>query len=140
LQGSSKALKISHIGIAVSDIEKSISDYQKLIGFERVEQVEVPSEHVKVAMLTLAESEIELLCPTSEEGAIAKFLRDHGEGIHHIAFDVADVSKAIEDAEKLGFRVVDKKPRRGAWGSVAAFVHPRSAHGVLIEYYAKTKR
>ncbi|MHB8568255.1 MAG: methylmalonyl-CoA epimerase [Nitrososphaerales archaeon] len=127
-------MKISHVGIAVYDLEKAISDYQKLLGFLKVERVDVESENVSVAMIKMGGSEIELLSPLGE-GAISKFLSEKGEGIHHIAVAVPDVASAIEKARKEGFRVVDDKPRKGAWGAEAAFVHPRSAHGVLLEFY-----
>ncbi len=130
-----KPERISHIGIAVRDLEKAIQDYQALFDFDCIEQTEVSSEGVKVAMLKVGESEIELLSPTSETGAIAKFLKERGEGIHHLAIKVPDVFEAIRSAERAGMIVLDRTPRRGANGSEAAFVHPKSTHGVLLEFY-----
>ncbi len=133
----SRAERISHIGIAVSDLELAIKRYSALLGCENVKRMEVPTEHVKIAMMEIGDSEIELLSPTGESGAIAKFIRERGEGIHHIAVLVPDVSKAIEEAKERGFRVIDDTPRKGAEGTDAAFVHPKSLHGVLLEFYAR---
>ncbi len=126
---------ITHVGIAVTDLEKAIDDYSALFDFEAIERNEVSSEGVKVAMLKTGASELELLCPTKEDGPIAKFIREKGEGIHHIAIRVPDVPNAIEAAKALGLRVLDDKPRKGARGAKAAFVHPKSFHGVLLEFY-----
>lgn len=126
---------ITHVGIAVTDLEKAIDDYSALFDFEAIERNDVSSEGVKVAMLKTGASELELLCPTKEDGPIAKFIREKGEGIHHIAIRVPDVPNAIEAAKALGFRVLDDKPRKGARGAKAAFVHPKSFHGVLLEFY-----
>jgi methylmalonyl-CoA/ethylmalonyl-CoA epimerase len=133
---SVKALKISHIGIAVKDLEKAISDYKSILDLDEAERLEVPSEDVEVAFLKIGDSELELLSPVSDQGSIAKFLSSRGEGVHHIAVKVADVSKAIEAAKANGFKVIDEKPRTGARGTLAAFVHPKSAHGVLLEFYS----
>ena len=97
--------------------------------------MEVEGEGVRVAMIKVGDSEIELLSPVDDRGEIAKFLREKGEGIHHLAVTVDDVSGAIERAKKKGLRVVDEVPRKGARGTEAAFVHPRSMHGVLLEFY-----
>ncbi|MCL5067789.1 MAG: methylmalonyl-CoA epimerase [Thaumarchaeota archaeon] len=132
-----RAQGISHIGIAVSDLELAIKHYSSLLGCEKVKRIEVPSEHVRIAMIELGDSEIELLSPTSQSGAIAKFIRERGEGIHHIAVRVQDVSEAIIDAKKQGLRVIDEVPRKGAEGTDAAFVHPKSLHGVLLEFYSR---
>lgn len=132
-------MKLSHVGIAVLDMERTLEEYRKLLGYEKAEEVLVESEHVRVAMLKLGNAELELLSPTGD-GAIAKFLREKGEGLHHVAFEVEDVQKAIVEAERNGYRVVDKVPRKGAWDAEAAFVHPKAAHGVLIEYYKKKKK
>lgn len=126
---------ITHVGIAVTDLEKAIDDYSALFDFEAIERNDVSSEGVKVAMLKTGATELELLCPTKEDGPIAKFVREKGEGIHHIAIRVPDVPNAIEAAKALGLRVLDDKPRKGARGAKAAFVHPKSFHGVLLEFY-----
>ncbi|MDG6995425.1 MAG: methylmalonyl-CoA epimerase [Nitrososphaerota archaeon] len=128
---------ISHVGIAVSNLEQAIQHFSSLLGSKDVEQMDVPNENVRIAMIRLGDTEIELLSPTSESGAIAKFIRERGEGIHHLAVRVSDVSRAIEEARTQGFRLVDDVPRRGAGGTDAAFVHPRCIHGVLLEFYSR---
>lgn len=126
---------ITHVGIAVADLEKAIEDYSSLFDFETIERTEVSSEGVRIAFLKTGASELELLCPTGLEGPIAKFLREKGEGIHHLAIRVPDIANAIETAKLLGLRVLDDKPRTGARGAKAGFVHPKSFHGVLLEFY-----
>ena len=128
---------ISHVGIAVSNLEVAIQHFSSLLGSNDVEQMEVPNENVRVAMIKVGNTEIELLSPTSESGAIAKFIRERGEGIHHLAVRVPSVSQAIEEARTQGFRLIDEVPRRGAGGTDAAFVHPKSMHGVLLEFYSR---
>ena len=128
---------ISHVGIAVSNLEVAIQHFSSLLGSNDVERMEVPNENVRVAMIKVGNTEIELLSPTSESGAIAKFIRERGEGIHHLAVRVPSVSQAIEEARTQGFRLIDEVPRRGAGGTDAAFVHPKSMHGVLLEFYSR---
>ena len=130
-----KSLGISHVGIAVLDLEKTIAEYTRLFEFDEIERMEVGSEGVKVAMLRSANTEIELLCPTSDSTSVAKFIRERGEGIHHLAIRVPDVQDAIASARALGLRVMDERPRKAAGGAEAAFVHPKSMHGVLLEFY-----
>jgi methylmalonyl-CoA/ethylmalonyl-CoA epimerase len=130
-----KPLGITHVGIAVSDLEKAITDYSMLFDFDDIQLIEVEKEGVRVAMLRTGDSELELLCPTKEESTIAKYIREKGEGIHHLAIRVPDVADAIEKAKATGMRVLDDKPRVGARRAEAAFVHPKSFHGVLLEFY-----
>lgn len=132
---SSRPTKISHIGIAVNDLEKALADFGQIFDASSVEVSEVEGEGARVAMIRVGESEIELLSPIGDRGAIAKFLKERGEGIHHFAVKVDDVSTAIDEAKKSGLRMVDEVPRKGARGTHAAFVHPKSLHGVLLEFY-----
>lgn len=128
---------ISHVGIAVSDLESAIQRYTSILGVHNVERMDVATENVKIALIKLGDTEIELLSPTGESGAIAKFIKERGEGIHHLAIRVANVTKAIENAKANGYRMIDDKPRRGAGGTDAAFVHPKSLNGVLLEFYGR---
>jgi len=125
--------KIDHIGIAVSNLNEAMELYKKL-GFEVKEIEEVAEQKVKVAMLPVGESKIELLEATSDDSAIAKFIEKRGEGIHHIAVNVDDIEKALENAKNEGLKLIDEKPRIGAGGKKVAFIHPKSTKGVLLEF------
>ncbi|HOA29461.1 MAG: methylmalonyl-CoA epimerase [Candidatus Cloacimonetes bacterium] len=124
---------ISHIGIAVKDLDEGIAFYQKL-GLVLEGTEEVPSQMVKVAFFPVGDTRIELLAPTSEESPIAKFIEKKGEGIQHIAFAVEDLPQALKETEEDGIRLIDKEPRPGAHGADIAFLHPKSTSGVLIEF------
>ncbi|AKG91131.1 methylmalonyl-CoA epimerase [Geoglobus ahangari] len=125
--------KIDHIGIAVKSLDEAVELYKKL-GFEVKEIEEVEEQKVKVAMLPVGESKIELLEATSPESAIAKFIEKRGEGIHHIAVNVENIEEALENAKKNGLQLIDEKPRIGAGGKKVAFIHPKSTKGVLLEF------
>jgi methylmalonyl-CoA epimerase len=123
---------ISHIGIAVSDLDSGIAFYQKLgLTLESIE--EVPSQKVKVAFFPCGDTRIELLAPTAEDSPIAKFIEKKGEGIQHIAFAVDDLPAELTKAEANGIQLIDKEPRPGAHGADIAFLHPKSTLGVLLE-------
>jgi len=125
--------KINHIGIAVQSIDATIPFYRDQLGMEFLGGEEVAEQQVKVAMLAIGESKIELLEPTSPDSPVAKFLEKSGQGIHHIAYEVADIEVAIASMIAAGARMIDEKPRFGAHGTLIAFVHPKSSHGVLTE-------
>jgi methylmalonyl-CoA/ethylmalonyl-CoA epimerase len=125
--------KINHIGIAVKSLDDSLPFYRDQLGMSCEGFEEVVEQKVKVAMLRIGESMIELLEPTSEESPIAKFLEKNGTGIHHIAYEVADIEVAISMLQTQGARMIDTVPRCGAHGSRIAFVHPKSSNGVLTE-------
>lgn len=125
--------KISHIGIAVHSIEATLPFYRDQLGMTSMGSEEVAEQKVKVAMLGIGESKIELLEPTSPDSPVAKFLEKNGPGIHHIAYEVADLEAAIVKMIAEGARMIDEKPRHGAHGTLIAFVHPKSSHGVLTE-------
>ena len=124
--------RISHIGIAVKDLEAGIAFYQSL-GLELEGIEEVPSQKVRVAFLPCGDTRIELLCPTSEDSAVAKFIEKKGEGIQNIAFAVDDLPKALAESEAKGITLIDKEPRPGAHQADIAFLHPKSSMGVLLE-------
>ncbi|WP_457591525.1 methylmalonyl-CoA epimerase [Geoglobus sp.] len=125
--------KVDHIGIAVKSLDEAVELYRKL-GFEVKEIEEVAEQKVKVAMLPVGESKIELLEATSPDSAIAKFIEKRGEGIHHIAVNVENIEQALENAKKNGLQLIDDKPRIGAGGKKVAFIHPKSTKGVLLEF------
>lgn len=125
--------KIDHIGIAVRDLEEAVRRYTLLLAAPPAHVEEVPSQQVKVAMFTVGASRVELLAATSPDSAIAKFLDKRGEGMHHLCFKVDDLAAALAHVQAGGLEVVPGAGAAGAGGSRVAFLHPRSAAGVLIE-------
>lgn len=123
---------ISHIGIAVKDLDAGIEFYKKL-GLELEAIEEVPSQMVKVAFFPCGDTRIELLAPTSEDSPVAKFIEKKGEGIQHLAFAVDDLPAALQQSSDQGITLIDKEPRPGAHNADIAFLHPKSSMGVLIE-------
>ncbi len=126
-------MKIDHIGVATNGIEAAATFYRDALGLAVEEIEEVAEQKVRVAMLPVGESRIELLEPTAEDSPISKFLAKRGPGIHHIAVQVDDIRAALEGLKQKGARLLDEQPRTGAGGCLVAFVHPSSAGGVLIE-------
>ena len=126
-------MKIDHIGIAVKSLAEAIKVYEDAMGLKVSGYDQVDDQGVRVAMLNIGESRIELLEPTGPESPIGKFMTRRGEGIHHIAVTVNDIEKALEQLKSAGVRLIDNAPRRGAHNTRTAFVHPSSMHGVLLE-------
>jgi methylmalonyl-CoA epimerase len=125
--------KISHIGIAVKDLDKAIEFYKKIgLHVESTEVVE--SQKVKVAFIPVGDVRIELLAATSEDSPIAKYIEKKGEGIQHLALEVDNVEESIKDAISKDIRMIDKMPREGAHNAKIAFAHPKSTNGLLLEY------
>ena len=125
--------RIDHIGIAVPDLESAMAPYVEGLGISVDHEEEVASQKVRVAMLPVGETNIELLEPTSEDSPIAKFLDRKGPGIHHIALAVEDIEAALQRMTDAGVRMIDTEPRPGAGGTRVAFAHPKAFNGVLIE-------
>ncbi len=125
--------KINHIGIAVKSLDAVIPFYRDNLGMAFSGVEEVAEQKVRVAMLQIGESKIELLEPTSEDSAVAKFIEKNGAGVHHIAYEVADIESAIATLLSDGTRMIDEQPRNGAHGTRIAFIHPKSSNGVLTE-------
>ena len=125
--------KIDHIGIAVKSLDEALPFYRDNLGMSFAGIEEVVEQKVRVAMLQIGESMIELLEPTSEDSPLAKFMEKNGPGIHHLAYEVEDIEAAIARLMSEGARMIDEKPRSGAHGTRIAFVHPKSSLGVLTE-------
>ena len=118
---------IEHLGIAVKSLEEAIPYYENILGFKCYSIEEVADQKVKTAFFKVGQTKIELLEPTSEDSAVAKFIEKRGEGIHHLAFAVEDgVANALAEVEDKGVRLIDKAPRKGAEGLNIAFLHPKS--------------
>jgi methylmalonyl-CoA/ethylmalonyl-CoA epimerase len=126
-------LKVEHIGIAVSDIEKSVSVFEKLLNTPCYKTEEVASENVLTAFFQKGETKIELLQATAPDGVIQKFIDRKGEGMHHIAFEVADIRAEMDRLQKEGFTLINAAPKEGADNKLVCFLHPKDTNGVLIE-------
>jgi LAO/AO transport system kinase len=124
---------INHLGVATSGIDEALNFWVDALGLENVHTEIVEDQKVRVAMLPIGESRIELLEPTSSDSPISKFLEKRGGGIHHIAVEVGDIEAALAKLKANGTRLIDEVPRIGAEGCLVAFIHPSSANGVLVE-------
>ncbi|WP_445612654.1 methylmalonyl-CoA epimerase [Geobacillus sp. YF-1] len=132
--------KVDHIGIAVRSIEKALPFYTEVLGLPFLGIEEVESEQVKVAFLQAGEAKLELLEPLSPESAVAKFIEKRGEGIHHVALGVEDITERIRELKEHGIRMIQETPKRGAGGALVAFMHPKSTGGVLYELCERTNQ
>jgi len=126
-------MKIDHLGIATNGIDEALKFWSDALGLENVHTETVEDQKVRVAMLPLGESRIELLEPTSDDSPISKFLQKRGAGIHHIAVEVENIEASLAKLKAKGMRLIDESPRIGAEGCLVAFIHPSSANGVLLE-------
>ena len=133
-------MKINHLGIATKGIDEALKFWEDALGLENVHTEVVEDQKVRVAMLPIGESRIELLEPTAEDSPIAKFLEKRGGGIHHIAVEVDDIEAALAKLKREGMRLIDETARIGAEGCLVAFVHPSSANGVLLELVQSEKK
>ncbi|MFY4775860.1 methylmalonyl-CoA epimerase [Metabacillus sp. RGM 3146] len=131
--------KVDHIGVAVRSIEKALPFYKETLGMKVLGTETVDSQQVKVAFIVSGETKIELLEAQNEDSPISKFIEKRGEGIHHVAYSVANIEESIKELTEQGIELIDKKPRVGAGGAMIAFLHPKSSHGVLTELCEKQK-
>jgi methylmalonyl-CoA/ethylmalonyl-CoA epimerase len=127
-------MRIDHIAIAVNSVDEALKDYQSALNIDRLEFEVVPNEKVKVAMLELEDTRIELMEPTSPDSPIKKFLNERGEGIHHIAITADDIEKDVAKASAKGMKMLGGL-RSGSYGRRITFIHPKSLHGVLTELF-----
>ncbi len=125
-------MRIDHIAIAVNNVDEALKDYQSVLNIDRLEFEVVANEKVKVAMLELQDTRIELMEPTSSDSPIKKFLNERGEGIHHIAITADDIEKDVAKASAKGMKMLGEL-RSGSYGRRITFIHPKSLHGVLTE-------
>ena len=125
--------KISHIGIAVASIEEATPFYRDVLGLEFEGSEVVAEQKVKVAFFVVGESRIELLEPTAADSPVARFLEKNGPGVHHVAYEVADLQQRLAQLKLDGVRLIDESPRTGAHKTQIAFLHPKASGGVLTE-------
>jgi methylmalonyl-CoA/ethylmalonyl-CoA epimerase len=124
---------LDHIGIAVANLDEALRFYRDALGLEIDTPEDVPSQHVRAHFIPAGESALELLEATDAESPIAKYVARRGPGLHHITLRVDDIIAALARLKDRGVRLIDETPRPGAHGSLVAFIHPSSAHGVLVE-------
>lgn len=125
--------RLDHIGIAVSNIGEALAFYRDALGLEVEAPEEVASQRVRAHFIPAGEAALELLEATAEDSPIARYVGKRGPGLHHITLRVDDIHAALEQLKSRGVRLIDETPRPGAHGSLVAFIHPASAHGVLVE-------
>ena len=129
-----RLLKVDHIGIATNSIEEGLAVWRDALGLKVDSTKEVIAEQgVKVCMLAVGDTHVELLEPLGPETSVGKFLARRGPGMHHIAIEVADIRASLAELKRKGARLIDETPRAGAGGCLVAFVHPSSVNGVLLE-------
>ncbi len=126
-------MKLDHIGIATRQISEVMDLWTKTLGLGVEHTEEIAEQGVRVSMLSLGETQLELLEPLSDDSPVGRFLKKRGPGIHHIAIRVADIREELAKLKTTGARLIDETPRTGAGGCLVAFVHPASAGGVLLE-------
>jgi methylmalonyl-CoA/ethylmalonyl-CoA epimerase len=124
---------IHHVGVAVADLEEAIATWERLFGARLVQRAALADDGVEAALLLVGGNQIELVSPIADDTPVARFLAKRGPGMHHLAFDTADVGATLQELSDAGAELVDSAPRRGLFGLEIAFVHPDSAHGVLTE-------
>ena len=124
---------IHHLGVAVEDLDEALATYARLFGAELEHREAVAEQGVEAASLWIGEDRVELLAALDEETPVGKFLAKRGPGMHHVAYEVADVGAALDELAAQGAALIDERPRRGLFGLEVAFVHPDATHGVLAE-------
>jgi methylmalonyl-CoA/ethylmalonyl-CoA epimerase len=128
-------MKINHLAIAVTDIDAALAFYRDALGLELDHVEDVERESVRVAFLNIGESHIELVQPTRDDTGIAKWMSKRGEGMHHLCIEVGDIEAALAEMKKRNVDLINPQPITKPNGTRYAFIHPRSAFGVLIELY-----
>jgi methylmalonyl-CoA/ethylmalonyl-CoA epimerase len=126
-------MKVDHIGIATYEIDEALGLWRDALGLQVDSTEEVTEQGVRVVMLSIGESHIELLEPLNQDSPVGKFLEKRGPGIHHLAVRVKDIRASLAQLKEKGTRLIDESPRTGAGGCLVAFVHPSAANGVLLE-------
>lgn len=124
---------IHHLGVAVANLDEAVATYQRLFGAELEHRETVPDQGVEAASVRIGEGRVELLASLGSETPVGKFLAKRGPGMHHVAYQVDDVSEALGELEAEGAELIDERPKRGLFGLEVAFVHPDAVHGVLAE-------
>ena len=128
---------IHHLGVAVEDLDAALDTYRRFFGARLEHRETVPEQGVEAAAVLVGDSRVELLASLGDDTPVGKFLASRGPGMHHVAYEVADVRRTIAELEGEGAELIDPEPRRGLFGLEVAFVHPDSLHGVLAEVVSR---
>jgi methylmalonyl-CoA/ethylmalonyl-CoA epimerase len=131
------ARSIHHLGVAVEDLDEAVATYQRLFGAELEHREAVPDQGVEAASVRVGEGRVELLASLGEDTPVGRFLASRGPGMHHVAYEVADVQSELDRLAAAGAELIDERPRSGLFGLQVAFVHPNAVHGVLSELVAR---
>ncbi|HTG92093.1 MAG TPA: methylmalonyl-CoA epimerase [Pyrinomonadaceae bacterium] len=126
-------MKLDHIGLATRELEEGLALWRDILGLQVDATEEIPEQGVRVAMLPIGDTHVELLEPLSPESPVGRFLSKRGPGIHHLAVEVEDINASLAVLKKRGARLIDETPRVGARGCLVAFVHPATTNGILLE-------
>jgi len=124
---------IHHVGVAVADLDDALATYERLFGATLEHRADMPEQGVEAAAVLVGSGRVELLAPTGEDTPVGRFIASRGPGMHHVAYEVDDVSTALGDLAAAGAQLIDEEPRSGLFGLQVAFVHPDAVHGVLSE-------
>ena len=130
---SVKAKGLDHVAIVVENLERAVEFYRTSLGLELAEIEHVPEQQVRTAIFGHGMGRVELICPTTEDSGVARYLKKRGEGLHHICLEVEDLEATLADLKAKGCPLVDEVPKSGAGGAKVAFIHPKGTHGVLTE-------
>jgi methylmalonyl-CoA/ethylmalonyl-CoA epimerase len=131
-----QAKRIHHLGVAVEDLDEAVDTYRRIFGAEVERRETVTDQGVEAAAIRVGESRVELLASLGDETPVGKFLANRGPGMHHVAYEVADLHRELRGLAEEGVELIDEEPHRGLFGLEVAFVHPHSLHGVLAELVA----
>jgi methylmalonyl-CoA epimerase len=127
---------IHHLGVAVNDLDEALATYTRLFDAELEHRGFLDEQGVEAGAVLVGGGRVELLAPLAEDTPVGRFLARRGEGMHHVAYEVADVGAAVDELSSVGAQLIDERPRRGLFGLEVAFVHPNAVHGVLTEVVA----
>jgi methylmalonyl-CoA/ethylmalonyl-CoA epimerase len=127
---------IHHVGLAVDDLDAALETYERLLGARVEERSRVEEQGVEAASIRVGEGRLELLGALGDDTPVGRFLAKRGPGMHHVAYEVADIRAALAQLAEAGAELIDSTPRRGMFGLEVAFIHPDSVHGVLSEVVA----
>ena len=134
-----KITKINHIAMLVNDLESPLNFWRDALGLELTQVEEVPGEQARIAFLPIGDSEIELVQPTTDDSGLARYLEKRGPGMHHICLEVDDIDGMLAQLKAKGIQLINQEARVGSDGRRYAFIHPKSASGVMVELYELTK-